>query len=1076
MSAARRLRLRAGLALAAPVAVVLGVVAVPLTGVVTGPATAEPPLFDRLPGFELPEGTLDGERVRVRPEEYVAYDVDLDRMAGRLAQAPSRRAAARGADPVEVEVAGPDGARHTFAVVEDPVVQAGLRAAHPELRTYAGRDVADPTRTVRLDLTPLGFHASVRGLGGRETWYVDPAVDAPADGGSATHLAYHRADLPEGQELAFEEVLEGASRPVGRAPAARAARTEPGAVVTRRTYRLALVSDPTYAQYFGEGGQPADPDVVLAEKVTLVNRVNQIYNDDLAIHMVLVDGTEDLNLDTVAEALEPGGPCGANACYDPADIDPEEGAGCTGSLLDRNQFVVGQLIGADRYDVGHIMLGINGGGVAYLGSVGEDTRAGGCTGLPFPEGDFMAIDYVAHEIGHQFAGNHTFNGVEGACSGLNRNGGTSVEPGSGSSVMAYAGICGPDDLQPHTDPYFSQRTIDEATAHVTRTPSTYDEVQTVAMRGFDGADSITLSYPGAEPVTVSTSPLSYNALGLADAVRRLTGFLPVVTAYDDAVSPLVDGDGFTLTFSGPTGSGTDVERITVTSAAAGFSAHTGVQVQGGAGTNQGSTVAPTSNRAPVVTAPADRTIPQRTPFTLTGGATDPDGDELLHLWEQNDEGGLTGTALTSGTKTDGPLFRVFGTTADVSLEDSLEYESPGQNLATGDPSRTFPDLAQVLADHTNAATGACPPAPADPAEPVPPAVVDCYAEFLPTSARDLTFRLTARDLFPIGGGTQHDDVVLTVGSAGPFRVTSQPAPSAGAGPLVVEGGRPGTVTWDVAGTGTAEYATDVRVLLSTDGGTTFPTVLAASTPNDGSAEVTWPLVDTEDARLRVEAVGNYFFDVNRADFTIDAPEDTTAPRTRIVDGPPVVLVRKRASVALGADEEGVTYACGLDGQPVDCADGTATLRRLGAGTHVLTAAATDAAGNTDATPERRTFTVPFGDGRLRPQGGGWTRVEDPDAWGGSARLATTPGRSLVTRVEGVTRVALVVTRGPRAGRVEVSLGGQRLGVLGLEAPRQQPRSVLTVARLDEPRSGRLVVTTVGGGSVRVEGIALLTPS
>ena len=112
--------------------------------------------------------------------------------------------------------------------------------------------------------------------------------------------------------------------------------------------------------------------------------------------------------------------------------------------------MLGQIVGAANYDVGHIGLGVNGGGIAYLGVVGWDYKGGGCTGLPEPKGDFFAIDYVAHELGHQYSGNHTFF----ACGG-GGNERTGIEPGSGSTVMAYAGICGSDDLQPHTDPYFS---------------------------------------------------------------------------------------------------------------------------------------------------------------------------------------------------------------------------------------------------------------------------------------------------------------------------------------------------------------------------------------------------------------------------------------------------------------------------------------------------------------------------------------------------------------------------------------------------------------------------------------------
>ena len=186
--------------------------------------------------------------------------------------------------------------------------------------------------------------------------------------------------------------------------------------------------------------------------------------------------------------------------------------------LGKNRTVLGQLIGASNYDVGHIALGVNGGGIAYLGVVGGDYKGGGCTGLPEPKGDFFAIDYVAHELGHQFAGNHTFNGALGACGG--NISAASVEPGSGATVMAYAGICGQDDLQPHTDPYFSFRTMDEVDAY---RANAYDsvEVQTVSLtEDFGAGDDLVLGFDG----DTTTIPFtSYNAAGLKTAIQDLTG-------------------------------------------------------------------------------------------------------------------------------------------------------------------------------------------------------------------------------------------------------------------------------------------------------------------------------------------------------------------------------------------------------------------------------------------------------------------------------------------------------------------------------------------------------------------------
>jgi hypothetical protein len=757
-------------------------------------------------------------------------------------------------------------------------MQSKLAAAHPEIATWAGRSLDHPGTTLALDVTPMGFHASVRGPSGQGAWYVDPAYNAR---GTAMHLSYFGAQAARSED----SFVERETRSIRRTITQRSAQRAPGDLVTQRVYRLALTSDPSYAAYFGTAN-------VLAEKVTLINRVNQIYNDDMAIRMELVNASDELNFDTEAKATGPNGPCGAHPCFDPPVGDPNDPSYVPGQLefcdigtLGRNRTVLGLLVGADNYDIGHIALGVNGGGVAELGVVGWDYKGGGCTGIPEPKGDFFAIDYVAHEMGHQFAGNHTFNGVVNACSGGNRNGSTSVEPGSGSSVMAYAGICGQDDLQPHTDPYFSERSIDEFTAYTSNEIQNVADVQDVSLRGFDANGETIRIGTGGNKVTL-TRGTDYDAAHIEAAIEAQTGKNVTIVgwgydpwgSYDayPALATQPDDTGFQVIFSdrllpenAPANS-VDEPDLNVDSVSPGVTTMVGETAKGGPADNRGNVVTTTTNHAPVAQAPAAKTLPIRTPFTLTGSGTDSDGDALTYLWEQNDKGGANGTSLPSNHKVNGPLFRVFGTYANVTDEGASQSPSPGENLATGSPSRTFPDLTQVLAGTTNAKTGKCPAPPSNPEKPLPRAVLNCYSEFLPTAdylgtpggaKHAMHFRLTARDGFADGGGTAHDDVVLKVDpKAGPFLVTSQDTKG-----LKITGGTKQKVTWAV--NGTKSLAGKVRILLSTDGGTTF-SVLAGSTSNDGSKKVRFPPVSTGHARILIEAVGNYFFAVNTKEFSI----------------------------------------------------------------------------------------------------------------------------------------------------------------------------------------------------------------
>ncbi|MGK2864609.1 MAG: reprolysin-like metallopeptidase, partial [Chitinophagaceae bacterium] len=214
-----------------------------------------------------------------------------------------------------------------------------------------------------------------------------------------------------------------------------------------RSYRLAVACTGEYARAATGNGASTTVAQALSAIVTSINRVDGVYEKELAISLNLVGNNNTI------------------VFVDPA-TDPFTANDDGSALLEESQTVITNNIGAANYDMGHT-FSTGAGGIAQLGTVCGSSKARGVTGLPNPVGDPYDIDYVAHEMGHQFDARHSFNSATGSCGDGNRNSSTAVEPGGGITIMSYAGICGSvNDLGQNSIPYFHGISKDEITEYV----------------------------------------------------------------------------------------------------------------------------------------------------------------------------------------------------------------------------------------------------------------------------------------------------------------------------------------------------------------------------------------------------------------------------------------------------------------------------------------------------------------------------------------------------------------------------------------------------------------------------------
>lgn len=352
---------------------------------------------------------------QIQAKAYKVYEIDVEQLKAQLDGIAYREHDNSGF-VAQVQFPHPDGTMHTYNAKANETMHPELAAKFPEIKSYDAVDVVTGT-AVKWDITPQGFHAMIF-QNGASTIFIDPLIKGNTD----YYIVYHRSDFftDKIMECTFNsdnEALENPNSPTS-------GQVKMFGTCELRTYRLAVAGTVEYTTFHG-GVVNAQ-----AAQVTTMNRVNGLYEKDMAITMSLV-ANNNLLVYTGA-----------------TNSDPYTN-GNAGSMITQNQNNITAVIGSANYDIGHV-FGTNSGGLAGLGVVCDNSqKARGVTGSGSPVGDPFDIDYVAHEMGHQFGCNHTFNN---SCSG-NRNNSTAMEPGSGSTIMAYAGICSPN-VQNQSDDYF----------------------------------------------------------------------------------------------------------------------------------------------------------------------------------------------------------------------------------------------------------------------------------------------------------------------------------------------------------------------------------------------------------------------------------------------------------------------------------------------------------------------------------------------------------------------------------------------------------------------------------------------
>ncbi|HET7463848.1 MAG TPA: M12 family metallo-peptidase [Longimicrobium sp.] len=397
--------------------------------------------------------------------------LDLSLLQSLLAPAPPDTGNLREGDGAEVYLPVPGRLLprryERFRVRESSLVPRELASHLGGLRTYSGRGIDNPSLTTRFSVSDAGLTGIV--IGPEGTWIIDrvtdPAGRTAVVNARPVHVSAYKEEIQSDHQHRIRidtppSPSRGADRPPATpGPLAPRAAAPVAQLPEDRVFRLAVAATRDYVDFFrNRASQPISDDAArdsaLKAIVETINLVQALYERELGIRFELTPRERELIF-----AADDGG-------YPHYQVDSV--------LLARNQAVLDSILGPGSYDLGHVFTQSDG-GLAWIASLCQDSiKAQGGTGLDNPLAEkYFAIDYVAHEIGHQFDGHHTFNATDaGSCTPDTRDPEYAFEPGSGSTVMGYAGICHDQshnrDVDRQSGEYFHVSSLENIAANVGR--------------------------------------------------------------------------------------------------------------------------------------------------------------------------------------------------------------------------------------------------------------------------------------------------------------------------------------------------------------------------------------------------------------------------------------------------------------------------------------------------------------------------------------------------------------------------------------------------------------------------------